>query len=68
MAEANETLTLGPAQHDKLGSLYCGVTREGFIAVAGEPRNIEDGEEITISRVPVKVKRAGSEYTFERAA
>lgn len=68
MAEETNSLTLGPAQHDKLGSLYCGVTREGFIAVAGEPRNIQDGEEITINRVPVKVKRNGSEYTFQRAA
>ncbi|MFP3873670.1 MAG: hypothetical protein ACLFQT_03170 [Thiohalophilus sp.] len=68
MAEATESLTLRPGKHDKLGLYHCGVTYEGFIVAGGEPHNIEDGEEITIQRAPLKVKREGSDYTFMRAA
>ena len=68
MSEEANTLTLSPGKHEKLGMLHCGVTYDGFIVVAGEPRKIEDGEEIAINRVPVKVRRSGSEYTFQRAA
>jgi hypothetical protein len=65
---ATDTLTLAPAQHDKLGVIHCGVTREGFIAVGGEPRNIDDGQEILFERPGIKARRHGSEYTFSRAA
>lgn len=68
MSDETNTLNLGPGNHEKLGRLHCGVTYDGFIVVAGEPRKIEDGEEISINRVPVKVKRSGSEYTFTRLA
>ncbi len=61
------TLTLVPTKHDKLGIIHCGVTREGFIAVGGEPRNIDDGEEIVFDRVGIKARRQGSEYSFTRA-
>ena len=66
MSENTETLTLAPAEHDKLGIIHCGVTREGFIAVGGEPRDIDDGEEILFERVAIKARRQGSEYTFTR--
>jgi hypothetical protein len=66
MPEENDTLVLEPKQHDKLGIYHCGVTREGFIAVAGEPKNIADGEEITFTRSGIKASRSGSEYTFSR--
>ena len=65
MAEEN-TLILTPGKHDKLGILHCGVTREGFIAVAGDPRDIADGEEILFEKVHAKAKRQGSEYTFSK--
>jgi hypothetical protein len=68
MLENTEILTLAPAEHDKLGIIHCGVTREGFIAVGGEPRDIEDGEEILFERVAIKARRQGSEYTFTRVA
>jgi hypothetical protein len=68
MSEQTETLTLAPAKHDRLGTIHCGVTREGFIAVCGEPRNIADGEEILFDRVGIKARRQGSEYTFTRVA
>jgi len=61
-----DTLTLTPAKHDKLGIIHCGVTREGFIAVGGEPRDIEDGQEILFERAGIKALRQGSEYTFIR--
>jgi hypothetical protein len=63
-----ESLTLTPRNHDKLGIVHCGVTREGFIAVGGEPRNISDGEEILFERTRIKAKRSGSDYTFTRVA
>ncbi len=62
-----ETLTLTPHQHGKLGILHCGVTREGFIAVAGDVADIEDGQEIRFDRTGVTVKREGSEYHFRRS-
>jgi len=68
MSENTESLTLAPAAHGKLGIIHCGVTREGFIAVGGDPRNIDDGEEILFERVAVKARRQGSEYTFTRVA
>jgi hypothetical protein len=67
MSDTTETLTLAPARHGKLGIIHCGVTREGFIAVGGDPRDIEDGEDIVFARVAIKARRQGSEYTFTRA-
>jgi hypothetical protein len=64
---SDNSITLGPREHDKLGIYHCGVTREGFIAVAGEPRNIDDGEEIVFDRSGITAKRSGSEYTFSKA-
>ena len=46
--------------------VHCGVTREGFIAVGGDPRDIEDGEEFVFERVGIKAARRGSEYLFTR--
>ena len=65
MSEQN-TLTLSPCKHDKLGTIHCGVTREGFIAVGGYPHDIADGEEITFDAVHVKARRQGSEYSFTK--
>ncbi|MEE8387234.1 MAG: hypothetical protein V3R65_01545 [Acidiferrobacterales bacterium] len=62
-----ESLTLLPKEHGKLGIIHCGVTREGFIAVGGDPRDINDGEEITFEKVKIKAIRKGSEYTFTSA-
>jgi hypothetical protein len=66
MTDQSDTLTLAPGKHDKLGVVHCGVTREGFIAVGGEPRDIEDGEEFVFERVGIKAARRGSEYLFTR--
>ena len=66
MSDQANTLTLKPRKYDKLGVVHCGVTREGFIAVGGDPRDIADGEEITFERVGIKAKRKGSEYTFTK--
>ncbi|HHJ13827.1 MAG TPA: hypothetical protein ENJ79_05540 [Gammaproteobacteria bacterium] len=60
------TLTLNARQHGKLGVVHCGVTRDGFIAVCGEPRDIADGEEILFEKVGIKATRKGNEYTFTR--
>ena len=58
---SDESITLGPREHGKPGIYHCGVTREGFIAVAGEPSNIDDGEEISFERSGIKAARKGSE-------
>lgn len=59
-----ESITLSVPEHDKLGVVHCGVTREGFISVAGETHDIADGETIEIARVPINVTRAGDQYSF----
>jgi hypothetical protein len=64
---ADEPLTLEPKHYDKFGQVHCGVTREGFISVAGDVRDIADGEEILFERAGIKAKRKGSEYTFSKA-
>jgi hypothetical protein len=61
---SDESITLNPSEHDKLGVYHCGVTREGRIAVAGDPRNIEDGESVYFERSGITATRNGSEYTF----
>lgn len=66
MMSSDNSITLGPREHEKLGIYHCGVTRDGFIAVAGEPRNIEDGETISFERSGITAARKGSEYTFTR--
>ena len=63
---SDESITLTPHRHDKLGIYHCGVTREGFISVAGDPRNIGDGESIFFNRSSITAKRQGSEYVFSR--
>lgn len=63
---SDESITLAPRHNGKIAILYCGVTREGFIAVAGEPRDIDDGEEILFGRSGIRAIRNGSEYTFSR--
>lgn len=61
-----ESITLSVPEHDKLGVVHCGVTREGFVSVAGETHDIADGETVHISRVKVSVTRDGDEYAFTR--
>lgn len=63
---SGDSITLEPRTHDKLGVYHVGVTREGFISVAGEPRDIADGEEIVFERSGIKASRKGEEYTFTR--
>ena len=64
MATQDESITLTSKHHDKLGILHCGVTRDGFVAVAGDTSNISDGEEIEFKRAHITVTRKGDEYTF----
>jgi hypothetical protein len=63
---SEDSITLEPRHYGKIGPLHCGVTREGFIAVAGDVADIADGQEITFDRVGIKASRKGSEYTFSR--
>ena len=63
---SDDSIMLTPRHNGKIGVHYCGVTRDGFIAVAGEPRDIADGEEILFDRSGIRVSRDGSEYLFSR--
>lgn len=63
---SGDSIMLTPRHNGKIGVYYCGVTRDGFIAVAGEPRDISDGEEILFDRSGIKVSRDGGEYLFSR--
>lgn len=63
---SSESITLKPRTHDKLGVYLCDVVREGFISVAGEPRDIADGEEIMFERSGIRAVRNGAEYTFSK--
>ena len=63
---SDDTIMLTPRHNGKVGVYFCGVTREGFIAVAGEPRDIADGEEILFARSGIRVSRDASEYMFSR--
>lgn len=62
----SEILTLGPKRYDSLGRIHCGVVKEGVVSVAGDIRNLDDGQEIDMQRGRVKVSRKGSEYTFTK--
>jgi len=61
-----ESITLSPPEHDKIGVIHCGVTREGFVSVAGETHDIADGDTVNIYRVKITVTRKGNEYTFTK--
>ncbi len=63
---SSESITLNPHEHDKLGILHYEVTREGRISVAGDPRDIADGDSILFERSGITAKRTGSEYNFSR--
>jgi hypothetical protein len=63
---SDESITLTPQKHGKLGVYHCDVTREGRIAVAGDPRDIKDGESVFFERSGITAKRSGSDYTFSR--
>lgn len=60
------SVSLAPKKHDKLGILHIGVTREGFVAVAGDVANLEDKSSVVFAKTQVKVERNGSLYTFTK--
>ena len=63
---SEQSITLTPKTYDKIGVIHCGVTRDGFISVAGDVRDMADGEEILFERVGIKARRKGAEYTFTK--
>ena len=60
------SIVLTPRHNGKVGVYYCGVMREGIIAIAEEPRDIAGGEEMFFDRSGVTTRRNGSEYMFSR--
>ena len=66
MASEDNTITLGPRETGKLGISHCGVTRDGFIVVVGEQRDITDGKTITFDRVGITASRLANVYTFAK--
>ena len=64
---SEDSLTLEPRKHGKIGAYHCGVAREGFVSIAGEVHEIDDGQEIRSARAPITVTRKGEEYTFRKS-
>jgi hypothetical protein len=62
----DESITLTLHLHDKLGVYHCDVPYDGHIVVAGDPRDIADGESIIFDRSGITAKRSGDKYTFSR--
>jgi len=63
---SDESVTLTPREHGKLGVYHCDVPYDGHVVVAGDPRDIADGESIFFERNGITAKRSGSDYTFSR--
>jgi len=63
---SDESITLAPRNHGKVGIYHCGVTREGFVAVGGDTQDLGDGESYLFARCGITAKRSGSEYNFSR--
>ena len=63
---SEESITLTAAKHDKLGAYHCDVPHAGRVSVAGEPRDINDGESVYFERSNITAIRSGDEYTFIR--
>ncbi len=61
-----ETLTLTPHHNGKLGVVHIAVTEDHTLYVAGERARLADGEEITLKRTGITVRRSGDEYSFTR--
>lgn len=61
MSTESQPVTLTPSRQGVPRRLYCGVTREGFTAMAGDTANIADGEESTITCCIITVRRNGSQ-------
>jgi len=66
MIMSDESITLSTHTYDKLGVYHCDVPYDGHIVVAGDPRDIADGESIEFERTGITAKRSGDEYTFSR--
>lgn len=62
----SDSITIHPREHDKLGIYHVGVTREGFISVAGDVHDIADGETLEFDRTHIKAERHGKDYTFTK--
>ena len=65
---ADDTVTLHPHQHGKLGNTHVEVLSDHVAVVAGELHPMDDGEQYTFTRAGIQVTRQGDEYTFSKAA
>jgi hypothetical protein len=63
---SDESITLMPHLHDKLGVYHCDVPYDGHVVVAGDPRDIGDGESIFFEHTGITAERSGNQYTFHR--
>ncbi len=62
----SDTLTLTPHHNGKLGVVHVAVTQDHTVYVAGERAHLNDGDEITLERSGIRVRRQGDEYTFSK--
>jgi hypothetical protein len=62
----DESISLTTHVYDKLGVYHCDVPYDGHVVVAGDPRDIADGESIFFERTGITAKRSGDKYIFSR--
>lgn len=67
-AASDSQLVLIAGKYDKLGSVHCGTSRVGFVAVGGDVADLEDGQGVLFTRTKIVVCRKGDEHVFTRFA
>ncbi|MGB0847548.1 MAG: hypothetical protein ACPGSM_12530, partial [Thiolinea sp.] len=60
----DSAIVLGAGQYEKLGTIHCGVTRPGFVAVGGDVSTIVDSQVVLFRTHKVAVCRNGDNHTF----
>lgn len=66
--DIDNKIVLQAPNYDKLGSIHCGVTRPGFVAVGGQVSNLDNGHGILFTKTQIVVCRSDDDYVFVRFA
>ncbi len=59
-----EKIMLKPGEYESVGTVHCGVTRSGFVAVGGYVSDINDGQALLFVKSQVVACRDGDQHTF----
>lgn len=61
------TLSLEAREYGKIGTIHCGVTRDGMISIGGRQYEVEDGAKVGDEITRITATREGEQYSFVRA-